>query len=434
VSPPPPGWRQGLGFELLGWGLCCVSVGWAYTVHQGIGPAPYGLELAWYEPRGFMHGWSPLAWAFERLPRLLIVLALPPVLLAVGIFIASRSAVARGLALASVVAVLLFCFYGSQAARVWELFFWRGSAVLALTALALGFALAAPLLARSWLRLGWPLRIASYLPVVLVVVAFVRNTTGTDPELRYAISPWPAVAFYGIEVGGLFVMLCYAGAGLAALVVTRSRGPLAIPFGVAVGLLVPVAVLWLADLLGLLPFRVEARELLGMLVLGGLTLAAALLSAPAWPDALPRVATALCVGAALLALPILGGQLWARLDYFRTREHHAREIVDALERYLAREELYPDELAQLVAAGDLAAVPRPAIGFAFLREGDFGYSGFGTSYLLDFAAPRWVQCAYAPPYEDDEEELHPDPSAVPEGGEPGLEEAWSCPKRPPELW
>ena len=427
MSEPPPGWRERRQLELLGWGLCLASLGWAYTVHQGLGPAPYALAPSWYEPRGFMHGWGFLAWAFEHTLRLLVVLALPSSLLAIGVFLASRSALARALALAAVAAVLLFGFYGTRAARVWELFFWRGSAVLTLTALAVGFALAAPLLARSWLRLGWPLRLACYLPLAFVVVAFVRNATGTNPELRYAISPWPAVSFYGIELAGLFATLAFAGAGSALLAITRWVGVRRILSGVTGGLLAPAAVLWLLGALAALPFRVDARALGATLALTVLTLAAALLL-PRGSEGLTGRATALAVGAALLAAPILGAQLWARFDYYRTREHHARQIIDALERYLAREELYPDELAQLVEAGDLAAIPRPAIGFAILRDEEFGFSNFGTSYLLDFSAPRWVQCAYAPPYEDDEGEAQPSAS------DDGLAEAWSCPKRPPELW
>jgi hypothetical protein len=438
VTSPPPGWRnrpgQGLGFELLGWSLCLAALGWAYTVHHGIGPRPYGVELAWFEPRGFLRGWSAVGWAFETTPRLLLVLSIPALLLAAGVFIATRSALARSLALASAVAVLLFGFYGSYAVRVWELFFWRGSAVLALTALALAFALCAPLLARSWLRLGWPLRLATYLPVVFVVVAFLRNATGTDPDLQYAISPWPAVSLYGIEVGGLFLMLAYAGAALATFAVSRGEGGGRVAVGLGAGLLVPPLVLWLCDLGGLLPFRVDASTLLPLLALAACALGGTVWRMLRRPEELPQRALALSVGAALLALPILGGQLLARFDYFRAREHHAREIIDALEQYLEREDLYPDELVELVNAGDLAAIPNPDIGFRFLDDADFSYTSFGTSYLLDFSAPRWVQCAYAPPYEDDEDEKHPSPSSVPDEGEAGLDEAWSCPKRPPELW
>ena len=428
--------RRPVGFELLGWALVLAAVAWAYTVHQGMGPSPHGLELRWFEPRRFMLGWSPLAWAFESLPRLLMVLALPSAALTAGVFIASGSSLARGLSLAAGVAVLLFGFYGAAAMRIWQLFFWRGSAVLVVTALALGFALAAPLLARSWLRQGWPLRAVAYLPVAFVVVAFVRNATGTDPSLRYSLSPWPAASLYGIEVGALFVMLVYASAGIACQVIVRAgeRRRKMIPLAVGLGLAAPQALLWLCDALGTLPFRVDLGSSIALLVASTVAIAATLLPAVRRPEKLPGRAKGLAVGAALLALPILGGQLWARSDYYWTREHRAREIIDAMERYLDREKIYPDELIQLVEAGDLEELPRPAIGFGFLYDGEFGYRDFGTSYLLEFPAPRWVECAYTPPYEDDEDERHPDPASIPEGGEAGLDEAWSCPDRPPELW
>ena len=61
--------------------------------------------------------------------------------------------------------------------------------------------------------------------------------------------------------------------------------------------------------------------------------------------------------------------------------------------------------------------------------------------LLEFAAPRWVQCAYNPPYGDEdfgEDDFFDDT-------EEGLEDlgyededlgagSWSCPEKPPELW
>lgn len=427
-----------LGFELLGWALTGACLGYAYFVHQGIGPSPHGLELRWFEPRHFLYDWQGLGWAFASAPRIHVVLFAPAALLAAGVFIATRSAVARALALSAGVAVLLFTFYGTVAARIWAFFFWRGSAVLAVTALVVGFALAAPLLARSWLRLSWPLRIATWLPPAFVVVAFLRNATGTDPSLRFSISPWPAVSFYGIEVGAFFAMLTFLGAalGAAGAARVRERGLGALAAGVALGLLVPVAVLWLCDLAALPPFRVDARTLVPLAVLCALAIAAATLPGLRRPEALAGRARVLAVGAALIAVPVLGGQILARFDYTWTREHRARELIDALDRYYQRENLYPDELAELVEDGDLAALPRPAIGFGFLYHGTFSYRGFGTSYLLEFPAPRWVQCAYAPPYADeDEDETQPGASAADEEqGEAGLDEAWSCPKRPPELW
>jgi len=99
-----------------------------------------------------------------------------------------------------------------------------------------------------------------------------------------------------------------------------------------------------------------------------------------------------------------------------------------LDAYYAREGLYPDALEELVGAGDLDRVPRPRIGFAGLGAERFTYDSFGTSYLIEFSAPRWVQCAYNPPYPDEEEE------GAPGEGEEALGGAWSCPSKPPELW
>ena len=104
-----------------------------------------------------------------------------------------------------------------------------------------------------------------------------------------------------------------------------------------------------------------------------------------------------------------------------------KRILDGLERHYAREQLYPDSLEELVAAGDLDALPSPAIGFRSLGGADFHYQNFGTSYLLDFAAPRWVECAYSPPYAEEEEEDD-------DGADEALGGSWSCPAEPPELW
>ena len=86
-----------------------------------------------------------------------------------------------------------------------------------------------------------------------------------------------------------------------------------------------------------------------------------------------------------------------------------------------------------MAAGDLAATPTTRIGFAVLSDRAFTYQNFGTNYILEFSAPRWIQCAYNPPWSDgltDEEmaELEEDGEEADPGG------AWSCPSKPPELW
>ena len=134
----------------------------------------------------------------------------------------------------------------------------------------------------------------------------------------------------------------------------------------------------------------------------------------------------IALGAALIAVPLLAGHALSRWDYFTTREHRAGRIIDGLQAYYEREQIYPDALEQLVETADLESIPHPRIGFPFFYDGDFRYQSFGTSYILDFPAPRWVQCAYNPPWVDDEDE--DDANGEPLGG------AWSCPSEPPELW
>jgi hypothetical protein len=41
-----------------------------------------------------------------------------------------------------------------------------------------------------------------------------------------------------------------------------------------------------------------------------------------------------------------------------------------------------------------------------------------------------MQCAYNPPFAEDEE----DGDAAAQGGDEELGGAWSCPSKPPELW
>jgi hypothetical protein len=188
-----------------------------------------------------------------------------------------------------------------------------------------------------------------------------------------------------------------------------------------------------------------------LLAAGSLTLAGvAAAGAIGWrqgSEALQRRALAAGTGALLLGLPLLLGEVWARIDYSRTRDVYARRVIDALQQYYARESIYPDSLDALVQSGDLDAVPRPAIGFGFLDDSSFTYQAFGTSFLLEFAAPRWVQCAYNPPYSDeadaaggDEQNGAPAEStphvaaAGPDAAGDVRGGAWSCPSSPPELW
>jgi hypothetical protein len=403
-------------------------------------------EPEWYQPRGFLRSWSWLAWVFETTRRAMLVFTLPAAALSIAVFLTGRSAVARGLALSSVVAALLFAFYGDAATRVWEFFHWRGSAVLALTSLVVGFALAAAFLAASWLRLRWLLRLVVFIPVFFGVLAFVRNATGTDPNLPFAISPWPAVPVFAIEVGGLFVMVWLLGAalGVAGIALARSResksAAAAAAGGVILGIGVPVALLALGSALSLLPFKAGAGTLGSVAVACAIAIALSSAVGARSPEALRARTRHLAVGAALIAMPLLTSQVWARWDYYWTREHRAREIINAMEQYLEKQDLYPDELGDLVKTGYLDEIPEPAIGFGFLYDRHFRYRSFGSSFILEFPAPRWVECAYTPPYEEEEEESEEEDEfdeafgVVGDGEGESLGEAWSCPEKPPELW
>ena len=470
--------------SLLGWAAVAAALAYAVLIHYGVGPSNKGMAWRWYTPRTFLLDIELLYPVFETLGRALLGTALPAAALVALVFALCRSAVGRALALASFFAVLLFTFYGVRAPFVWEFFLWRASAVLALTAVVVGFACAAPLLAASWLRLAWPLRLLIYLPIVFAVFALVRNATGTDESLRFALSPWPAVPVFGIEVGALFVMAWLAGTGFGLRAIARARrapgggGRAALALQLLLAIALPALLLWIGSQLGLFPFRAGLRTFVGASLVTALAIAVAT-HVRSGAEGLGGRARHVLAGALLIGIPLIGSEAVARLDYYVTREIRARQILDALALYIARESVYPDSLDELVQAGDIAAIPEPAIGFGFLYDAHFRYQNFGTSFILEFPAPRWVECAYTPPFSDEEEDAdtgthaaapdapadeadadaggadggdtqvarndgeleasgrppNPADADVPEDGEgDSLDEAWSCPSKPPELW
>ena len=465
MSPASGGGREASGSAWIGWALVAASLAWVVFVHHGIGPAPAGVAPRWFEPRGFLLRWDWLGWAFASTPRLVAVLTLPAVVLSLAVVATSRSAWAIALSAICALATPLYVYYGDAATRVWEWFGWRASAVLGLLAACAGLALTAPLLAASWLRLRWPARIAVWLPFAAVAVAFLRNATGTDPSLRFNLSPWPAVPVFGLELVALLVATWLLGIAIGLRCVAgRRRGPggaLRLVLGLALAVGVPVLVLVAGEALSLLPFRVRSRELVASAVLTALGIALAASLGAGEAQAARQRSRHCAVGAALVLVPILGGQAWATADYRGTRDGRARRIIGALDRWYGRESTYPDELDLLVERGELDEIPRPGIGFALLYDGEFRYRSFGTSYILEFPATRWVECAYTPPYREEEEEeeattgaedpdelefwekpLPPAEGAPADEADGGAEAArdaahggsWSCPSRPPELW
>jgi hypothetical protein len=414
--------------------ILLAALAWAGLVHHGLGPVPDPERpVPWHAPRGFLVAplaGTSLAPVVEDPRAAVLAFCLPAVLLVAASFVLSRSALVRTLTTGLAVASGLFAWYGIAAPLVWRFFHWRWSVSMLLFALLAAGACLAPLLARSWAGQPAWLRLASYLPVAAALVVLERNVTGTDPTLPFAISPWPVLQVFGLESVAFAAAALILGAALGLAAAGRRGGAVRVA-AAALAAAVPALALALGGRLEVLPFAVDGRLLAGIGLLGAALFVAAgsLGRGPAEPRRRRRVRS-FAGAAALLGLPLVLGLALARLDYSVTREERAARVIDALSRYYAREETYPDSLEELAQRGDLPEVPLPRIGFALLQSPAFVYQSFGTSYLLEFAAPRWVQCAYNPPFAEDEE----DEDSAPQGGDEDLGGAWSCPSKPPELW
>jgi len=446
--------RPGVARFVLPGVLVAGSVAYAFAIHHGFGPRPEVPDsaLRWWSPRGFAMqeligtSWE---WLLEERGKGMVTLGAPSILLLAGVFATTRSALARVTALVASFATLLFLYYalGVGVTQVaWNFFHWRASGTMLAVAAVIGCAIGSPWLAASWLRLGWPARLAWFLPVIALVLVIERNVTGTNDALPFAISPWPAVQVFGFEAIGTTIASQLAGVALALLGVRawrKSKGRLSGALLILAGIATP-ALAWRAfSFLELLPFRVTQQRMLGAALFCTVLIVLAGIGVRFDPKRLRTRAIHAAVAAGLVGIPLLIGTGWARWDYTRTRDQNAHRIIEALEIYFARESVYPDALSQLVEAGLIDAIPKPEIGFAIgnADETHFTYQAFGTSYLLEFSAPRWVQCAYNPPYDGEEDEDEEIATAASEGGGATEEDeedlgggSWSCPSKPPELW
>lgn len=432
--------------------LLLATLGWTLLVHHGLGPRPEvpTSELRWWSPRGFWTNsllGSSWEWMLTDRAKGMAVFGVPSLVLLLGVWGTTRSALVRVTALVATFAAFLFLFYalGSGVTQVaWTFFHWRASGTMLAVAAVIGATLGSPWLAASWLRLGWPARTAWILPIVLLVLVVERNVTGTNDSLPFAISPWPAVQVFGFEAIGTTIAAQLAGAGLALIGVRawrKSKRPLFGMAAILAGVAVP-ALAWRAfAALELLPFRVTESRTIGAAVACAVLVVAGAAGVRFDAKRLHLRSLHMLVAAALVGLPLFVGTAWARWEYTLTRDGSAQRIIDALAKFYERESVYPDDLDQLVSSGFLDSVPRPTIGFVAPGEerAPFTYQAFGTSYLLEFSAPRWVQCAYNPPYDADEgEDEEPVATAAVEGEDAEEEDlgggAWSCPSKPPELW
>ena len=426
----------------LGWACLAALLCYACLIHHGVGPAPNGAQRHWWQPAGFLLEAlqaGPLYFLLVPPLRGVALGILPALGLLAGVVLGTRSALARTLGLAAALATLLFLFYGLRppGPEIWRFFGWRGSLAMCSLAAIVAAAVASPLLAASWLRQAPALRIALYAPVFVGGVLLLRDVTGTDPSLPFAISPWPVVPLFGVERAVPLVAALLACAALGLAVGGRhARGSGLTLSGVAVALAFSTG--WAKSLAA-----EGAAMLTAALALAGLAALLARAARGRDESAGGKAALRVALGILLLAPPVLAGEALAARDWTLTRGERAQQVIDALGRYYAREQLYPDSLEDLVRAKDLPAVPAPRMGSGLLEAGRFSYQSFGTSYLLEFSAPNWVQCAYSPPYAEDDgagtppqdgtagDEAGPASAAAGDDGQPG---AWSCPSKPPDLW
>jgi len=422
----------------VGWIALIALDGYVSFLHQGLGSAPGGWASQWWHPTSFLL-LNPTVGGWTDVPAQgVLILSLPSILLATVVFLGTRSAIARTLALSLSIAGMAFAMVAFTAGGTWELFHWRLSVVLILIGLSIGCAIMSPALSEAWLRRGVVLRIIFYVPLAFAIVALMRNATGTDETLPANFSPWPGITIFGLEMGAYTVVGALLGLaiGLGALA-QRGKRPALVLGGVLLGCAFPA--LWFYGRFT----NTDAGPLIFMAVLTALALGLSSRSrASDRSAALAHRAAIFALGALLVLMPIYAGRAWAAADYTVNKFVRARIATNALAEYYAKEGVYPDRLSELTENGYLSELPKPRVGFdlfydtGLLPSVEFDYRGLGSSYVLEFNSTEWVQCAYNPPWaasagEEYDDEEYEDEYAG-ESDEAG--EAWSCPDTRPALW
>ncbi len=427
--------RRTLLAAVVGWIALILLGGYATFLHQGLGSAPGGWASLWWQPTSFLL-LNPTVGGWSDVPALgTAMLTAPAIVLAGVVFLGTRSAVGRALAVSLVVMCAIFCGAGFTAGSTWELFHWRLSVVIVWIGLAIGFAVMSPALSAAWLRRSWVVCLLIYVPIAFAIIAVIRNATGTDENLVANFSPWPGIAVFGLEMGAYTIVggLIGLSLGLGALSQWGKR-PVIVLLGVIAGLVFPA--IWFQQRFS----NTEAEALVAIAVFTAIPLGLSSLTRGGDRAAvLTRRAAHFALGATLVALPLFAGRAWASADYTVNKFVRARIATDALAEYYAKEGVYPESLSELTDQGYLEELPRPRVGFDFLYDAgflppiEFSYRGLGSSYVLEFNSTEWVQCAYNPPWSPDAEyDDYEDEEVDEEDDESG--EAWSCPDTRPELW
>ncbi len=392
----------------LGWALAVLSLGYTIFAYYGMGPPPGGLPTDLWHPRTFLLDLPVIGGWVDHPGPGAFVIALPNMLLTLGTFLQTRSAIARAMALSASVTTFLFalCGFAIPMAMAWEAFNWRFSWIMVFTGTAVGGTVTSPLLVRRWLALPRLAQAAIYLPIFFYLMAAVRGATGTSERMAFLVSPWPIFTVFGLE--SAVVIVCGLLAAIAIGILSLSDGfshKLLVPIGVAIALLIPGSVV--SSVVPEMPIAGRIMLAVVTAVAVGLGL---LTRSQNRSEALQRRGIYLALGAMMVFIPVASGRALANGDYAVNRYVRAPMVIDALERHIEKEEFFPEKLEDLVEAGYLNSSPAPRIGFSFLaslnlaEEADYRFNEYGSSYILEFDSTEWVQCSYSGQYYFDEEE------------------------------
>jgi hypothetical protein len=412
----------------------------AYYEFLGAGPTPSERagSIAWWRPGGWARSleWDALKTLqgigadtvqarhegrFE--PRSLIPLGLfaaPAALASAAGFALFRSALMRAALLALGLTLCAFSYYGWLDLETWQDYGWRWPVVLLSTAGYLSVFALAPALVQAARARPPAVRVAALLAFVVPIHVLSIEVTGTNPRLAWNLSPWPTLTLFGFLLFGLVIGVIHLAAGIGLAL--RERLP-----GRAGAVLAPLLAAAVALALRGVPFERSSAARLA-----ALAVPAALLATFAGRRRGARSASVAFLVAGILVLgSIKLGQKHAEWFLARARDTIAPQVIDALDRYRTKHAVHPSSLEELVP-DELPAIPRPRIGWLGSDDEVFTFTDLGDSFLLEFPGPVWVQCAYSPPYEEEEEELEGVGAAEPPAE--GLAAAWSCESKPPRLW
>ena len=420
--------RQESTHAAAGWLALTANFAYATVIYYGMAPPPGGLPTDWWHGRTFILDMESMGGYVDDPAMGALLVVIPAAVLSVGVFAATRSALARAMALGITISAMIFALVGFAAAFAWEQFSWRMTAVALSSGMALGFAIVAPLLAKSWLRLSGIVRAVLYLPIFFGLMAAVRGATGTSEHMAFLVSPWPIFASFALGSGVVFITGFLFSMSLGVLSLSRGiRG-----FPALAGFLVAVVIpsIW---------FDRGVTELTPGIFLSLSAVTAVLIFAATHYRgggdkvlALQSRSFLLGLGATLAFVPVFSGLVLASGDYVVNRYILGPSVANALQDHIATSDSYPEDLGGLVEAGYFDELPRPRIGFAFLSglgladEVKYRYNEYGSSFILEFDSNLWIQCSYSGQfyYDDEEEEDYEDEED---------ESGWSCLGKAPSL-